>query len=261
MAADIRDAAAASSSTTVLAWKLCGDFASAVCASIAVSPVVASMDRAITKNAAGAQPLWPALADGLKELAKRPLTNLTSVPSRWLMLVYSATYGAANSANTICKHFGYSPSLPVLGGSTAANMSTGVAKDRAFARTFGVVAPRPLPLGSYALFFTRDALAMAFIFNLPPTVALQLQEYGGLNREAANFGASFTTPVLSQILTTPLHLLGLSLYNVESATFGMRMEELKRTYPPTLLLRMIRIVPAFSVGGIVNRGIRESWHD
>ena len=243
-----------------------GDLTASLCAALSVSPIVTQMDRAITKNAAGAQRLWPALTEGLLELAKRPLTNLASPSTRWLVLVYTATYGAANTMNTLCAWLEASPVLPVLIASTAGNMSTGIAKDRAFARMYGVIAAKPMPLPSYGLFFTRDILAMAFIFSLPPLIAPRMRdavERGALpmSEKRAALATQLSTPVISQIFTTPLHLLGLSIYNATEAPASTHLQTLRNTYPPTALLRMLRIIPAFSVGGVVNLALRREWHD
>ena len=244
-----------------LAWKLCGDATAGVCAAFSVSPVVTAMDRAITRNAAGAQHLWPALGEGLQELLRRPWTNINSSPTRWLMLVYSATYCAANATNTICHQWlGINPALPVLAASTFGNMSTGVAKDRAFARMYGVISPRPMPWASYGLFFSRDLLAMAFIFSLPPIVSPLIKERSGLSKQRATVATQLATPVISQLFTTPLHLVGLSIYNHANGGVGKHMETLRTTYPSTLVLRMLRIIPAFSVGGVVNRSVRQTLH-
>jgi len=245
--------------------RLAGDVVASVAASISVSPVVTSMDRAITKNAAGAQGLWAALGDGLKDLAKNPWKNLRSTPTRWLVLVYTATYSGANCTATLCQWAGISPTLPVLAGSTVGNMTTGIAKDRAFARMYGVVAPKAMPVLSYGLFFSRDVLAMAFIFSLPPIVAPRIKaavDDGTLPLTAAqaNLATRLTTPVISQLFTTPLHLLGLSVYNASDAGISHHVQMLRDTYPNTVALRMLRIIPAFSVGGVVNANLRAEWH-
>ena len=117
--------------------RLAGDCVAAAAASISVSPVVTAMDRAITRNAAGAQRLWPAMFEGLGQLIKQPIRNVRSTPTKWLMLVYSATYAGANAAHTLSVYLGIKPALPVLAASTIGNMSTGIAKDRAFARMYG----------------------------------------------------------------------------------------------------------------------------
>ena len=72
--------------------------------------------------------------------------------------------------------------------------------------------------------------------------------------------AIYNSPVISQIFTTPLHLVGLSMYNHPEGGLGKHLETLRTTYPPTVVLRMLRIIPAFSVGGVVNRSLRSEMH-
>lgn len=252
-------------SLSSLGLRLGGDFVASFCASLSVSPVVTSMDRAITRNAAGAQALWPALFEGLRELAAKPLQNIKSTPTKWLVLVYTATYASANMTNTLCEYMGVSPVLPVLAASTMGNMTTGIAKDRAFARMYGVVAPKAMPNSSYGLFFSRDVLAMAFIFSLPPIIAPRIKAAVDdgtipLTEKQASLVTRLSTPVISQLFTTPLHLLGLAIYNATDAPFSAHLKTLKETYPSTVALRMLRIIPAFSVGGVVNTSFRTDIH-
>lgn len=243
-----------------LGVKLVGDMIAALCASFSVSPVVTAMDRAIARNAAGVQNLWSALGEGLLVLIRRP-SSITAVPTRWLMLVYTATYLGANSAGSISEHLDVNPMLPVLFGSTAGNMSTGIAKDRAFARMYGVTEPRPMPWSSYRFFVTRDVMAMAFVFNLPSIISPLIREQSGLSDKRATLACQLSTPVISQIFSTPLHLLGLIVYNQPDASAGRLMGELREKYPSVVTLRMLRIIPAFSVGGVVNREVRQSWRE
>merc|ERR1719261_1606493 len=167
--------------------------------------------------------------------------------------------------NTLCEYMGVSPVLPVLAASTMGNMTTGIAKDRAFARMYGVVAPKAMPNSSYGLFFSRDVLAMAFIFSLPPIIAPRIKAAVDdgtipLTEKQASLVTRLSTPVISQLFTTPLHLLGLAIYNATDAPFSAHLKTLKETYPSTVALRMLRIIPAFSVGGVVNTSFRTDIH-
>ena len=68
----------------------------------------------------------------------------------------------------------------------------------------------------------------------------------------------FPLPVLVQVVSNPWHLLGLNLYNVANATASSRWQTVKTQLPMTIAARMIRIVPAFSIGGSLNRQLRSS---
>jgi hypothetical protein len=68
--------------------------------------------------------------------------------------------------------------------------------------------------------------------------------------------AQFVTPAAVQILSTPLHLLGLDLYNREGVSNGERARRVLRDWLKSSLARMGRIIPAFGVGGVVNTKVR-----
>jgi hypothetical protein len=69
--------------------------------------------------------------------------------------------------------------------------------------------------------------------------------------------AQFLAPATMQIFSTPLHLLGLDMYNRQRATWGERLAKVRAEWGMTTIARMGRIIPAFGVGGVVNRSVRE----
>lgn len=74
--------------------------------------------------------------------------------------------------------------------------------------------------------------------------------------------AQLLVPVLSQVVATPVHLLGLDMYsNPEKGEKGERAKRIRRGLLGTTAVRCARIIPAFGVGGIVNTGLREWFHD
>lgn len=64
--------------------------------------------------------------------------------------------------------------------------------------------------------------------------------------------AQLSIPVLQQIIATPIHLLGLDLYNNPHSTAAERMVYLGSLYWNTLAMRMLRFLPAYGLGGIAN---------
>lgn len=135
-------------------------------------------------------------------------------------------------------------------------MSTAMAKDYAFARMYGVTAPRAAPLGMFGGFFVRDLISMAFFFTLPPLLSAELQARG-TERAAADVGAQLLLPVVVQPLNSPWHLIGLDMYNAPVATLGERWRRIRAELPVTVAARAARIVP-FGVGGVANAKLR-SW--
>eukprot|EP00965_Chrysotila_dentata_P219965 6191471-Pleurochrysis_carterae.AAC.1 len=158
--------------------RLAVDVFAAFAASLTCAPFVSLVDQAITLHAAESETLISAFLRNACAALRRPVVFFSAMPFRWLCIVYTSTFAAANGANTLSAARHASPKMPVLAASTAANMTSCIAKDRAFARMFGAVAPTALPLGSYALFFTRDVLSMAFVFTVPVLAAEALRARG-----------------------------------------------------------------------------------
>lgn len=71
--------------------------------------------------------------------------------------------------------------------------------------------------------------------------------------------AQFLAPAGIQLFSTPLHLLGLDLYN-RGGRLGWadRWSLVKKNWGVSAVARICRIVPAFGVGGVVNAKVRKS---
>lgn len=140
-------------------------------------------------------------------------------------------------------------------------MSLGLIKDRNFARMFGTGPARPVPLPIFALFATRDAMTIMFSFNIPPRIAPYMPTNPLMSKESS---AQFLAPTACQLLSTPLHLFGLDLYNRGKAAngaklkWGDRWKMIKKNYVQSAAARMCRIIPAFGFGGVANTGVRRS---
>lgn len=180
------------------------------------------------------------------------------------MLLYGSTYLTANIIDTISSTVGHEPASTTttgfakFGAVTSVNMTLAFYKDSQFTKMFGTIAPRSLPPASYALLALRDSITIFASFNLPPKLAPILPETieGHFSRLSV---AQFTVPALAQVLNTPLHLLGLDLYNRNGITPARdRLKKVLFHWPATTLARMGRVIPAFGVGALVNNNMRAS---
>jgi hypothetical protein len=98
-------------------------------------------------------------------------------------------------------------------------------KDKAFAGMFGTGKPKPMTWTSMGLFACRDSASILASFSLPPVISQKMQVYcrGSSigNPRTADTIAQLLTPVSMQILSTPLHLLGLDIYNRPNVSIGL----------------------------------------
>jgi hypothetical protein len=74
----------------------------------------------------------------------------------------------------------------------------------------------------------------------------------GISERFSLTEAQLFSPLLIQIVVTPLHLLGLDLYNREGLKLRDRVSYLKGLFSSTLGMRMIRFLPAYGIGGVIN---------
>ena len=164
----------------------------------------------------------------------------------------------ANSIEYVCRNQKRSNFYPKLVGSSIANVTLSVAKDHVFTQMFGLGPPRALPLISYGLFAGRDTLTILAGFNMPPIIAAELMKQFGWTKHAAENIAQVTVPCAMQFVSTPLHLLGIDMYNKNGQSFSERVAFIGRNYIGTSMARIARILPAYGVGGIVNKKLRRA---
>jgi len=256
--------------------------AAATLSALTVAPAISIVDKAIVSNASGLEPLVPCLINGVKTLLTKPVYFFKQPSFLFIWGVYSGTYIVANNIDALCERSSRSSFYPKFVGSSFANVTLSVLKDKAFARMFGTGAPAPMSYTSMGLFATRDSMTILASFSLPDIVSQRMQASVGMGKVSADTWAQLLTPVTMQIFSTPLHLHGLDLYNrphLEAATAtgtlpssststaAKEAPPLSRTafvakeYVKTVLARMARILPAFGVGGVVNKYIRKSGRD
>ena len=202
-----------------------------------------------------------AIKETVMTAAKNPAKFFTSVEYLYICGVYAATYTAANTIETIWSRRQRPTAIPKLIGTTVVNINTCVAKDAAFARMFGATAVHAVPKRTLSLFSTRDGLTVFASFVFPPQLAEAMTKVGVEAGLALN-SAQVLCPVAVQLISTPIHLLGLDFYNrvpgsLKAGVGGLpRWRACFKNYIPVASARMMRVLPAFGIGGIGNRMLR-----
>jgi hypothetical protein len=222
------------------------------------------------QNASGQATLKDSLRQSVKSLLLRPHNLIFSKPFALICMLYGGTYLTANSLDTFTSMAQNKPATHVTAGtmkfaaSSSANIGLCLFKDQAFARMFGPGGPpRPVPLPSYALFTLRDCLTIFASFNIPPLLGPVLNN--NLSKEfqknlSGQTIAQFAAPAAVQLISTPMHLLGLDLYNrgSKSISWADRWAIVRKNWAVSAAARICRIVPAFGVGGVVNAKVRKT---
>ncbi|PKX93328.1 uncharacterized protein P174DRAFT_443211 [Aspergillus novofumigatus IBT 16806] len=239
-------------------------------------PVITVIDRAIIEKAAKGLPIRNTLTSCFRSMLTRPAAFFTSVPFLLIYTLYTSTYLTANAIDTLTSTLRDRPFETVFPGTvkflttTAVNMGICVYKDARFARIFGAAtSPQSSPSSSastgvtchpsstsalkvprisYALFCLRDSITIFASFNVPALLAPSIPD------------RIFACPALMQFVSTPMHLLGLDLYNRQPAGglgWRERVGRIRRDYVASCFARMGKIVPAYGVGGVVNVRMRE----
>ena len=221
------------------------------------------------QNASGQSSLKNSLKASAITFFTRPHNLLFSKPFALICMLYGGTYFTANTLDTATSTIKNKPASLVTSGtmkfaaSSSANVGLCLFKDQAFARLFGPGGPpRPVPLPSYVLFTLRDCLTIFASFNVPPLLGPVISRSMSSEIQKSLSGqtvAQFVAPASVQLISTPMHLLGLDLYNRggKSIGWGDRWAIIKKNWAVSAAARMCRIVPAFGVGGVVNANVRK----
>lgn len=239
------------------------DVISAGAATLAIAPVICLIDRSVIENASGrSKSVLASVGTSLKTLFTSPHKFFFSKPFALVYLTYCGTYLSANTVDTVASIRNGTDIKSVTAGTekfvttSVANMSLGLLKDRSFARMFGTGAPRPVPAPTLVLFAARDAMTIFASFNVPPLLAPYMPQNMLMRPES---WAQFLAPASCQLLSTPLHLLGLDLYNRgKNVSWKERCKVIRTNYLPSAMARMCRILPAFGFGGVTNAAVRRS---
>lgn len=257
--------------TSKLGLRVGVDAVSAGAAGALVAPVITIIDKGIIENASGRNTLGNSLKQSARELLLRPHRFIASKPFALIFSLYFGTYFTANTIDTASSTVHSTPASITTAGTSkflavsTSNLALCLYKDNKFTQLFGSTgSKRPVPLPTFALFTVRDCMTIFASFNLPPLLAPKLEQHmseGVQKYMSSASAAQFITPAAVQLLSTPLHLLGLDLYNrpgVGVAGPDGRAARVVRDWAKSAAARMCRIIPAFGVGGVVNTKVRKN---
>jgi hypothetical protein len=256
------------------------EWSSAVISSFFVAPAISIVDKAIIENASGVKSLGTSFKDSIRFLVTSPIKFAKSPAFLLIWGVYGGTYITGNTIEMIYRtkvndlQESVRPRREQIQqmkeqglfakflGSSIANVGLSVGKDRIYTKMFGNpnVKPGKFPKPSFALFSVRDSMTILAGFILPDIISKRVQESTSLSKYQSDTICQLSVPCAMQFVSSPLHLIGIDLYNrPDLTTFKDRLDLVRREYWRTSWARVGRIFPAFGVGGVINKKLRRDF--
>jgi hypothetical protein len=268
-----------------LASKLAGDVVIGTGVTFLVAPFLTVVDKAIVESAAGRRTIVESGVESLRGIFYNPKQYFKSPTFLMMWGVYAATYSTANSLKTISEHQDYWKShaageakgisgKPVLGhmgvflGTTLVNSSSALLKDQAYAKMFGTNSTNiVVPKLSYAFWIARDFAVIGSSFVLPDLVSGHVAKTWDIDEKSAKSISQLVLPVAAQFVASPLHYVGLDVYNRDLSGKSWpdavrdRSMFLYRGIGPVIAARIARIAPGYGIGGVLNTNLRDQWRE
>ncbi|OJJ43928.1 hypothetical protein ASPZODRAFT_135327 [Penicilliopsis zonata CBS 506.65] len=261
-----------------LVFQSLADITAAATSSALISPAVTVCDRLVVEKSSLNQPFLPSLRTQLGSLLCKPHHFVRSPPYLLVWTLYTATFATANLAETLGTHAqvdGKTTMAATFASTFLVNAGVGIWKDVRFAQLFGSSSStaaaaavrqstqllRRIPTSTYSAFLVRDAMTIFGSFSLPGPVAERIPDAVTASPALKTLVAQVGVPAAMQLVCTPVHLLGLDLYTRrESLGWRARWQRIGRDWFPASVMRMVRVLPAFGLGGFLNREVREASH-
>jgi hypothetical protein len=185
-------------------------------------------------------------------------------------VLYAVTFGTANATETVASRFKSTTisSLSFIPISLV-NVPLGIWKDLKLAQIYSAQPTerakvrqvvKRVSRASMTAFLIRDSATMFGSFTLPTLLASAVPDSVFASPHGKIMATQTTVPILSQIVSTPVHLLGLDYYNRNSgATVVERLSRIRADIMPATVVRCVRVLPTFGFGCLLNRELREGY--
>ncbi|KAJ5110161.1 hypothetical protein N7532_002806 [Penicillium argentinense] len=266
--------------TRSLFSRLVADTGAATLSATLVAPAVTIIDRALVEKSLLNQSLLHGLRNHAVAALKNPARFTFQLPFGLIWVLYAATFTVANTTDTI-GHAMKAPATSMITflSTTAVNVPLGVWKDMRFAQIFGtqrapvaagavdvarpvLVQNRAVARAATAIFLLRDSVTIFGSFTLAPRLSAAIPDSLATHPHAKPVITQLSVPALTQLVATPVHLLGLDLYMRQQAVpFVDRVKHSQRYLASSTVTRCIRIIPAFGFGCLANMEFREMFHE
>lgn len=248
--------------------RLICDIISANLAAFSFNPFVNIIDSAVTSSQSGKYKVIQGIKIYTTSLIFNPIKYMKQNVFWWSFIVYSLTYTANNTIESICSFYDVSNFFPKFIGVSSINIVISLFKDAAFAKKFGVKLPSQVPMRSYLCWVTRDAIAITNAFIMPERIVkffMKRKEKKSnidsdkLKADKINIEKRVQVfyPLINLACTTPVNLLGLDYYNYYTSSVKNRAIRVLRNYPNVIPVTIGRMGSAYGIGGVNNITFRD----
>jgi hypothetical protein len=226
------------------------EISSALLSSSIISPFMLTIDMSIIRSHLKTEKGITSFLNVLNDLRSRSLPFWR--PYRIMNQVYFSTFGTANVMEYYSKRYSIESQIPTILMTSTVNIGMMSYKDREYSHYFGIKRPI-MPWTSKVLTASGAFITVYAQFTKKQEVDKYLSTY--LSPSASLFWSSILVSMSAQLFSTPLHIIGIDIYQSPHNTFLERLEKIKSLYTTICIGRMMRIIPAFGVGGYLN----EKW--
>jgi hypothetical protein len=247
------------------------DVGSAIVVGVIAAVPVSIIDYSIISKVRGfSESSFVELKKGFSTVALKPHKFFFKTPEnhyatvyRAVAIVYASTYTFANLARSYCDSHGWHPDsvgYATAVASAVANIGLTVWKDGVILKVF----PQkqlPIPILTMVAFAVRDMITVLAAFQFAPKFADYLSARYTAKELPLSAGdcGQVVVPAALQVVTTIIHIVGIRYQATQGKmTLKDASLALQKDYVKSVLLRVCRIVPAFGIGGIGNRNMRNS---
>ena len=155
----------------------------ATATAFAVTPLNVVVDKSVMIFSKFKGSLFGLAGSELVKMVKNPFVFLNDFAFRWMLFVYVPTYGV----NNLFDHYNFARlfnksqqdfiqhKYQKLGVVFLTNTLCSLIKDKKYAEKYANKLPK-FPMSSYFLLFSRDLIAMAGAFTLPPILGAYLSK-------------------------------------------------------------------------------------
>jgi len=223
--------------------------------SLVITPIMTIIDSSIIKSQINKIDFTKSLGTTTKDflLNKKKYTR----PLGIMFFVYSSTYTTANLVELYCKKNNIDYKIPTIICTSIVNIISISYKDKEYSKIFNTTHNK-FPKISYGLFALRDTLTITSSFVFKNDMVEILNKY--MPKNTADFISSITLPISSQIISTPIHILSIDIYQRPNISFDERIKNIICSYKSICKGRILRVIPAFCIGGFINDMLRDRNH-